>query len=85
VELLKYFGLPEETTASMGCKNLSSAFPKDVSAYGVAYSYFEYADWFKGGDACRVVYWQTPYHVAIKDDYKRCVCATMGSSDPDCP
>ena len=41
-------------------------------------------DW-TGGKKCKFVSWQTQYSSVARDDYKRCVCETLGDGASDCP
>ena len=54
----------------------------------MAYSYREDDYPFWTGDShnsCTVVNFPTLWTIYNADDYKRCVCATWGVGEPDCP
>lgn len=79
IELLDYFGLPEEDPETMTCGE-QAGFP-EAGGYGNAYTYFHYY----GGDHCDVVNTMTAYHISTVDDYKRCICNALGNGAEGCP
>lgn len=75
VAFLNYFGLPEETEASLGCADMQPFASESSSSYPMSLD----MNWAIT-DSCKVAPWFTGFSIFNEDDYKRCVCWAI---DPD--
>ena len=63
------------------CRDMNQNWPNSG-----LYTYKQYIqkDYIRENE-CEFVSYKTKFNIFVKDDYKRCVCATWGAGESDCP
>jgi hypothetical protein len=79
-ELLNYFGLPEETDDSKKCTDQTKFNKTTRSGWG------KFKGYLKKGETnyCEFTDTTTAYSVYTPNDYKRCVCDSLGYTESVC-